>query len=96
MSDDLCQKYGYDVKWSLHSVRVKMKEFLHSSLDKLISNFREDVREVYESYFSIQRRQLLVESDDLDLKIQLYSYYLEKKTNYVKVKDLLQKLRQFF
>ena len=29
------------------------------------------------------------------MKIKLYSFYLEKKTTYVKVKDLLQKLREF-
>ena len=25
VSDGLCQKYGYDMRWSLHSVKVKMR-----------------------------------------------------------------------
>ena len=36
VSDDLGQKYGYDIGWSFHSVRVKLREFLQSSIDKLI------------------------------------------------------------
>lgn len=28
--------------------------------------------------------------------MKLYSYYLEKRTSYVKVKDMLMRLREFF
>lgn len=44
VSDDLCQKYGYDVRWSLHSVKVKMRELLQASVDKLLTNFKDETR----------------------------------------------------
>jgi hypothetical protein len=76
VADDLCQKYGYDVRWSLHSVKVKMKEILTKPLDKLLSNFKNESREVYSNYITPNRREILQESNETDLKLKLYSYYL--------------------
>lgn len=38
VSDDLGQKYGYDIRSSFHSVREKLKYFLQKSIDKLLEN----------------------------------------------------------
>ena len=71
-----------------------MRGFLQAAVNKLINSFKEDVREVYNSYFTEARIKMLEESGPL--KIQLYSYYLEKNTTYVKIKDLLQKIKEYF
>lgn len=38
VSDLMCQKYGYDMKWSFHSVKEKLKLLLFACIDKLIKN----------------------------------------------------------
>jgi hypothetical protein len=40
VSDLMCQKYGYDMRWSFHSVKNKLKELLNASINKLIKNFK--------------------------------------------------------
>lgn len=94
VSDDMGQKYGYDIKWSFHSVRVKLRDFLQKSIDKLISSITDiDIQSVFTKYFTRKRRDLLQESNEIDLKIKLYSFYLEKKSTSLKVIDLINNLR---
>ena len=60
VSDDLGQKYGYDIRWSFHSVRVKLREFLQKSIDRLIENINDpDIKNVFSKYFTRRRRELL-------------------------------------
>ncbi len=36
VSDILCEKFGYDLKWSKHAVKQKIKHILKCSTKKLI------------------------------------------------------------
>lgn len=96
VADGMCQKYGYDMRWSIHSVKFKLRHVLDAAVTKLVSNFKQKEADLYQHYFDAKRRQLLQDSGDQELKIKLLSYFLEKRTGYIKVKDLLQRLREFY
>lgn len=51
---------------------------------------------LYRNCFTPKNIALLHEAEDIDIKLKLYSYYLEEKTSYVKVKNLAHKLTEFF
>jgi hypothetical protein len=84
------------MKWSFRSVKNNLKLLLNASINKLIRNFKKEEEDIYGNFFTEKNRTLLHESQDIDIKIKLYSYYLERRIKYIKVKDLLQKLREFF
>jgi hypothetical protein len=97
VADDMGQKYGYDIRWSFHSVRTKLRDFLQAALDKLISSIpHPNTQNIFKQYFTQQRRDLLQENSEPELKIKLYSFFLEKKTTTLKVIDLINTLREFF
>lgn len=52
--------------------------------------------EVYGNCFTPKNIALLHEAENTKIKIDLYSYYLQEKISYVKVKNLAQKLADFF
>jgi hypothetical protein len=64
VSDGLCQKYGYDIRWSIHSVKFKLIQLLGFSVDKLIRSCKKE-KELYEQYFTENRRAILAESADV-------------------------------
>lgn len=73
-----------------------LKQLLDASVDKLIRNMKPKEQDDYLNYFTQRNRALLHEVSDNDMKISLYSYYMDTKNTYIKVKNLLIKLRDFF
>ena len=98
VSDELGQKYGYKLELSLHSVKGKMKIFLNYAIDKLISKVNNsNIHDIFVKYFSKDKREFLhTSTDSNDLKVSLYSFYLEKDPNRLKAIDLFHKLREFY
>lgn len=59
VADGMCQKYGYELRYSLHSVKNKIRQLLNASLDKLVCNLPKEMM-VYKEYFDdVQKRKLL-------------------------------------
>jgi hypothetical protein len=76
VSDLMCQKYGYDMKWSFHSVKEKLKLLLFSCIDKLNKNSKQNEQDKYRHFFTEGKKKILDESNEIDLKIKLFSFYL--------------------
>lgn len=76
VSDLMCQKYGYDMKWSFHSVKNNLKLLVTSSINKLKKNFKPADLDIYKHYFTYKNISYLQDDLDIELKIKLYSYYL--------------------
>lgn len=96
VSDLMCQKYGYIEKYSNLSTMKCLKQLLDASVDKLIRNMKPKEQGEYLNYFTPRNRALLHEVSENEMKISLYSYYMDTKNTYIKVKNLLIKLRDFF
>jgi hypothetical protein len=61
----MCQKYGYDVKWSLHSVRSKLRDLLEASVSKLTSSCKKVDNELYQQFFTPKNTVILLEHADI-------------------------------
>jgi hypothetical protein len=96
VADLMCQKYGYHVQFSSLAIKNSLRTVLDASVDKLICNMRNREKDEYLNYFTPRNRTLLNEVSENEMKVTLYSYYMDTKNNYVKVKNLLIKLRDFF
>jgi hypothetical protein len=59
VSDGLCQTYGYDLKWSFHSVKMKIKELVNNAINKLLNCLRKKDKSIYEHYFDEKKREAL-------------------------------------
>ena len=74
-------------------MRAKLRKLLQTSIDKLISSITDiDIQSVFTKSFTRKKRDLLQESNEIGLKIKLYSFYLEKKPTNFKVIDLINNL----
>lgn len=40
VTDVMCQKYSYDVKFSFHSIKNSLRQLLDISVDKLLKNLK--------------------------------------------------------
>ncbi len=65
VADLMCQKYGYDMKWSLHSVRSKLRDLLAASISKLTSSCKKGDNELYKHFFTPKNTQVLLEHADI-------------------------------
>lgn len=65
VSDLMCQKYGYDMKWSLHSVRSKLRDLLAASISKLSSSCKKGDNELYKHFFTPKNTLVLLENADI-------------------------------
>lgn len=91
----LSQRWGYVMKYSFHSIKNALKKIIDFSLNKLLKNFKKEDLEIYKNHFTVQRRNLIKESEEADLKLSLYDFFLQKEVDSIKVKDLLFKINDF-
>ena len=89
VSDALCQKYGYDIKWSVHSIRSILKRIYKSSLMKLVKAIKKimsNSTELWFGYGDEDVNTLIEYENSLPIKILLLDFYMLNKITKLKLK----------
>jgi hypothetical protein len=79
----MCQKYGYDIKWSIHSVKNILKRIYKVSLKKLAETAHLYLKKPVNLWFGYGDEDvntLMEYENSLEIKILLLDFYLLKKT----------------
>mgnify|MGYP000852395248 CR=1 FL=1 len=88
VSDLLCEKFGYTLKWSKHAVKQKIKYLLSSSLKKLIGSveaYDKNLKLFFsESYKCVEL--LMKNENSLNLKVFLLGFYLQKTISLIELR----------
>lgn len=85
----MCQKYGYNIKWSTHSVKNILKRIYKTSLKKLIETANAYLKgpvNLFFGYGDDDVLMLLKCENSLETKITLLDFYMLNKTTELKLK----------
>ena len=89
VSDALCQKYGYDIKWSVHSIRSILKRIYKSSLMKLVKAIKKimsNSTELWFGYGDEDVNTLMEYENSLPIRILLLDFYMLNRITKLKLK----------
>lgn len=99
VSDALCQKYGYDIKWSVHSIRNILKRIYKASLEKLVNASRKILHKSTDLWFGYGDEDvntLMEYENSLPIKILLLDFFMLAKITLLKLKEYVKKVNEYY
>ena len=95
-SDELSQRYGYDISRSTCAVGNRLKQIIQIAINKLIQMCDRRYRKEVDALLTEERRKVVEDTKNYDIKVLLFSFLLEKNITKITTEALIKRLKKFF